>query len=849
MPAQNPYRLPRTIVPRRYEIHIEPDLDAGVFDGTVRIDAEVEEPTRVVVLNAVDLDITYASIEGPGGSAMTSITYDSDLERAAIEFREELPVDEVRLNLEFNGALSDKLSGFYRSTYTSAAGTSESIGVTQFEATDARRAFPCFDEPDFKAVFSLELVIPQDMFAVANGRIAESTPLDDGRRLVRFEDTMVMSTYIVAWVIGHLEQSKTRRSGHTDISVICPVGHLHLTGFALDAAESTLSFHERYYGIPFDGDKLDMVAVPDFAFGAMENHGCVTYREALLLLDEASVTQSEKSRVADVIAHELAHMWFGNYVTMRWWNGIWLNEAFATFMELHAVDDFAPAWERWKQFTLERSMAFTVDGLVATRPIEYKVESPSEADGMFDVLTYQKGASVLRMLEQHIGAETFRDGIRRYLADHAHSNTETSDLWAALEDVSGAGVGDMMDTWIYQGGYPIIHVSAPCDRRSVTLGQSRFLYRGEDDGRRWIVPISLAIHSKSGVGMRHIRLNTDSVTIEFDEPFDWLNANAGGHGFYRVDYESDLVELIIESKSRLDAVERFGLVDDLWANVLSGGATAEEFWRLCLAFRDETRIEVWRGIIGGLSSLSRIFADDELELYREGVREVVRPTYERLGWEPIEGETDLDRDLRGLILDTMGSLGADVDVRKRADVIHTRYLEGDSGLDADVVAASIAILAAAGDEADHVAFGRLYRTADTPQERLRYLFALVGFDDPLLFADTLALTTSDEVRIQDAPFLLSRAMTSRERGADAWHFIATRWDDLVERFEPSSIVRMLAGIRSLADPLLADAVAAFFDGLELTTGRKTLDQYLEMLEVNRAFRERERGRFSPDRGV
>ena len=317
------------------------------------------------------------------------------------------------ITLRFRGVLNDQLAGFYRSTFTDDAGETRVIATTQFEATDARRAFPCFDEPDRKAVFGVTLDVPAGLGAWSNGRLVSESPLPGGGRRITFADTISMSTYLVAFVVGPLEQTPVVDADGVALSVVHPPGRAGLTAFALEAGAHALRFFTNWFGIPYPGDKLDLVAIPDFAFGAMENLGCVTFRETALLVDPGARLALELERVADVVAHEIAHMWFGDLVTMRWWNGIWLNEAFATFMATMCTDDFRPAWKRWVSFGSEREAAMATDVLHSTRPVEYPVGPPEEAQGMFDVLTYQKGCGVLRMLERFLGAEPFRDGIRR----------------------------------------------------------------------------------------------------------------------------------------------------------------------------------------------------------------------------------------------------------------------------------------------------------------------------------------------------------------------------------------------------------------------------------------------------
>ncbi|MGH7253215.1 MAG: M1 family metallopeptidase, partial [Nitrospiraceae bacterium] len=410
----DPYRLPRQVVPTRYDIRLVPDLTTSVFAGVEIITVMVHEPTSEIVLNATELERSEAAIENEEGRVFDGrVELDEPTERGRVRFPETLRPGEWRLRIAFKGILNDKLRGFYRSTYKDQTDAPRVLAATQFEATDARRAIPCWDEPAFKAVFSVTLVIDPGLTAVSNTRII-SERVEGGKKVLRFADTIRMSTYLLAFVVGDLEATDAVQVGRTPLRVWCVPGKRHLTGFALEVAADSLRFFQDYYGLPYPGDKLDLLAIPDFASGAMENLGAITFRENALLVDRQASTHGELERVADVIAHENAHMWFGDLVTMSWWNGLWLNEAFATFMGMLAVDAWKPDWQRWGTFSLSRAAALSVDGLHSTRPIEYPVRAPHDADAMFDVLTYEKGASVLRMLEQYLSPDVFRAGVRDY---------------------------------------------------------------------------------------------------------------------------------------------------------------------------------------------------------------------------------------------------------------------------------------------------------------------------------------------------------------------------------------------------------------------------------------------------
>ena len=844
------------MIPSHYRLHLEPDLDAATFTGRCATDLRIETATDSIVCNSLELDILGAGLshETLGTLKPTSITIDADTERVIFGFGVELPPGTAVLEVDFAGSLGDKLRGFYRSTFIDADGIERAVATTQFEATDARRAFPCWDEPDFKASFGVTLVVDHDHLAISNAAEIERMPDPHrpGRDIVRFADTMRMSTYLVAFVIGPLEATDPVDVDGTPLRVVFPRGKGHLTGHALEVGAFCLRFFADYYDIPYPGDKLDLVAIPDFAFGAMENLGCITFREILLLVDPANTTQAELLNVTDVINHELAHMWFGDLVTMKWWNGIWLNEAFATFAEMLATDAFRPEWERWVTFGLARTAAFDTDALTSTRPIEYPVISPADAEGMFDILTYEKGAAVVRMLETYLGPEAFRDGIRAYLRAHSYGNTETTDLWDAIEATTGEPVRRIMDSWIFQGGFPVIDVELVNDGRTLRLSQRRFGYAGDlgdgiatdpaHDETLWSIPLLFSQRSATDglITFERVLMDRRSMDIDLVEPASWIFVNTEGTGFYRANYAPDLRAALATHLSDLSPIERYGLLDDTWASVLADENDAASFLRMLDAFAAETDLSVWQRMIAALGALDRLVEGDERELLQKRVRGLVAPALARLGDEPRTGESDRDRALRGALFEALGTLGNDPEARARARVLVDM---GDLAGDAALRAAAVTILASHGGQSEFDEFQRRMTEATTPQETIRMLGALAEFPGEEQMRQLLNLTLTDSVRSQDAPLLLRRALTNRHCGAMAWHFIAAEWESLNQRLPSNSIARLLEGIRHLSDPAVAPEVFVFFETHEVPQGDLIVAQHLERLEVNVALRQRESARF------
>ncbi len=879
------YRLPRTVTPMRYELTITPDLGAATFAGEEAVSLQIHQPITEVVLNAAELQIATASLTTPDGSAhQLAVAMNEPDEQVVLRLPTEVPPGPATLRLRFSGTLNDKLRGFYRSTFDDPAGGTQVIATTQFESTDARRAFPCWDEPDRKAVFSVTLVVDEGLAAISNAAVASESrvgesPAGEGKRRVRFADTMPMSTYLVAMVVGPLEATEAIDVDGVPLRVVHVPGKAHLCDFALEVGAHALRFFSAWFAIAYPADKLDLIALPDFAAGAMENLGAVTFREQVLLIDPAAASRAELERVADVVSHEIAHMWFGDLVTMRWWNGLWLNEAFATFMELLCVDAFRPEWQRWVTFGLSRGTAMETDGLASTRPIEFPVGRPAEAEGMFDILTYEKGAAVLRMLERYLGAEPFRRGISHYLDAHRHANAETTDLWDAIETVTGEPVRATMDSWIFQGGHPLVQVSASGNRRALALDQRPFRYRPEAAergaiGADWQVPVMLragiegagiegagiegagiegaGIEGAGGGGpggsdgagsgehVEHHRvlLAAGGSRVDLGGRVRWVVVNEGGWGFYRSHQYGGLAEALPHRLGDLDPLERFNLVSDTWAEVLAGTQALPAFLALVGRLTDESDPSVWGVVVGALALLDRVAGHQSREMLQSFARARLRPALERVGWTARSGEGERTGTLRATLLDALGTLADDAVVIEWARRIHAEAVAGKDTIEADLTGAVVAVVAVNGGEADFEAFLERYRHPANPQEETRYLYGLARFREPDLVARALELART-EARTQNAPFMINLVLVNREGGPAAWEFVKAHWDELLARFPRNTIPRMLSGVSGLCRPSLAADVRAFLGDHPVPSGGRTVEQSLERLEVNLAFAQRD----------
>ncbi len=824
--SDNPYRLARTVVPRAYRIRLSPRLDESDFDGTVEIDVDVAEGVDEITLNAIELEVGPASVRVGSRTLVSSApTFHETFETATFTFGEAIPAGPATVSLSFRGRLNDQLRGFYRSTFEDSDGVTHVIATTQFASTDARRAFPCWDDPAYKATFQVTLVVPERLAAYANTHEVASISLGDGTREVKFAPSMVMSSYLVAFVVGAFEPSPPTTVAGTTLRVIYPLGKGQLVHWALESAVHALEFFTDYFAIPYPGDKIDLIAIPDFAAGAMENLGLVTFRETELLIDPQTASVPELERVALVVNHELAHMWFGDLVTMDWWEGIWLNEAFATFMESICTDHFRPQWQKWVGFSSSRESAFAVDAQHSTRAIEYPVVSPDECRGMFDVLTYIKGCAVLRMLEQFLGEETFRNGIRIYLTRHAYANTVTKDLWLSLEEVSGQPVGEIMDTWIRQGGFPLVRVDGS------SISQEPFSYRPAMGtsaiGEQWKIP--LAVRSlDGGPTVAHLM----GRTTELSEPGPFV-VNAGGWGFFRTAYATSQLSELSSRLSDLDALERSVLVSDTWASIQSGHSTFTDLFALARGLSQFDEPAPWRVVARAINLLDRIVDSDGRTALASAVRTLFLPVYDRLTFAGTADDSSQAKELRTLTIDVLGRYANDGDVIARATEMFDRgVLEGDL---ADAV---VAVTMAQGRPGDLEKCHERERDAPTPQEARRYLFAPAGSSDPAVIFETFERCFRD-VRTQDAPYLVGALLRSRVAGEVVWRRLAERLDEALERFPSMGVVAMVSGVGYLVgSPDLAREIRAFHDGHPLPVGQQQVLQALDLMDVNVAVKVR-----------
>jgi puromycin-sensitive aminopeptidase len=832
----NPFRLPRHTLPTHYDIRLELDLETFTFAGTVGIDIDVVEATDTLVLNTAEIEIKSAGLSD--GTVITEIVNDDESERATLSLGSTLAPGSYRLDMEHSGIINDQLRGLYRSVYRDAEGNEHVLATSQCQATDARRVFPCWDEPDFKATYQTTMVVADGLEAYSNTAELERVKLDDGRVEFRFDKTMKMSTYLLAFIAGPFEATEPRVVRGTPIRVIVPKGNLHLTDIALENAVFCFEYLSDYYGIPYPADKLDHIAIPDFAAGAMENVGMITYRDAYLVIDPEKASQGELQNSLDVIGHEIAHQWFGNLVTMAWWEGAWLNEAFASFMELKATDAMRPEWKRWLAFAnLEVPWAMGTDQLASTRPIEFEVTAPEEVDQMFDAITYGKGSAVLHMIDEFVGVENFRRGVGNYLRKHSYANTVTTDLWEGLDSASEYPVSEIMDTWVYQRGFPQIDVKLVED--GVRISQRRYLaIPDETDTTIWKVPVQLRGLADGQSFRTKYLLTEDEAVVPVVGDVDWVVANAGGHGFYRTRYADDIFEALLTHVEDLGDIERYTLVSDTLGFVRNGQLPVSSFLDLASRFGHEEEQAIWSIITGGLGLVEHHALDEEARPGFEGfVSELVSPAMERLGWEPREGDTDLMRKLRGDLIATLGNLARDGAVIQRCRELVDDILSG-AILDPEVSTAALAVYARNGDAAEHARLWQAYKASATPLDQVRYLRSVATVETETEALDTLDKIVDGDIRTQDGFWVFARLLMG-EAGPEVWANARSRWDDVLAVMPGMTRPRVVEGLPALSQPEVAADVKGFFAEHPLPEASRALEQKLELLDANVKLRERE----------
>eukprot|EP00211_Chloroparvula_japonica_P005190 CAMPEP_0119122522 /NCGR_PEP_ID=MMETSP1310-20130426/2751_1 /TAXON_ID=464262 /ORGANISM="Genus nov. species nov., Strain RCC2339" /LENGTH=855 /DNA_ID=CAMNT_0007112187 /DNA_START=44 /DNA_END=2608 /DNA_ORIENTATION=- len=832
--------LPGVAHPRQYDVRLEPDLAAYTFKGEVDVTIDTKEAVTELTLHCLDIAIGRCSLRVPGEPEereAVATTFDASKETVTFRFATTVPVAEgLVLRVSYTGCLNDKMKGFYRSAYE-ADGSQKIMAVTQFEATDARRALPCWDEPSYKAVFVVTLVVEDGLTALSNMPVA-SEAMVGGKRVVKFEPSPLMSTYLLAFLVGDMSYVATSTPDGVDVRVYTQRGKESQGKFALEVAVKAIPYYNDYFGISYPLPKMDLVAIPDFAAGAMENWGLVTYRETALLVDPAASSSFTMQWVAIVVAHEIAHQWFGNLVTMEWWSDLWLNEGFASWIEYLLVDHLFPEWHMWDEYAVDHfAAALRLDAMRSSHPIEVPVYSAAEIDEIFDSISYCKGSAVIRMLAAYLGGDTFASALNFYLTRHQYGNATTEDLWKALGEHTGMPVKELMDTWTKQMGYPFVHAVLQGPQR-LRCSQERFLAAPgiRDEDSRWFVPLTVVV-GVTGRPAVELRADLRERDVFIDLPEDWtyVKVNPRCEGFYRVRYEPALVARLLPlvGAGTLPPVDRLSIQSDAAAFANSGVMPVDTLLDIVSAYAGETNFNVWSSLSASLLGLEALLEDTPgHDLFQRWVVQLLGQIRDRIQWDPVEGESLVESKLRSLILGILIRCNDQAAITTACARV-TSFLATGEGLSTDL--RSMAYRAAVRHCPDRTAYDALLaraRSSDLQEEKMRCYMALGTSRDPNLLRETLELAKSDEVRSQDAVSVIAAVGRNRFGRHMAWEYLKANWDVFTKKYESGSLLIGLVSVCTrFATEQMANEVEAFLTVHPVPTLDRVREQSVERIRL------------------
>jgi aminopeptidase N/puromycin-sensitive aminopeptidase len=770
-------RLPGGATPSHYGLTFNINFANNTFEGDETIDLTLAQSSNTITLNAVEIDFHNVTVSSGGQTQTATVSTDEKNEMATFTVEKPLAAGPATVHVLYTGHLNDKLRGLYLSTYKG-----RKYAVTQMESTDARVAFPSFDEPAYKATFDITAIVDKGDTAISNN-VVESDKLGPGdKHTIKFATTPKMSSYLVALTVGDWKCAHDEVDG-IKLGVCTVPGKENLTRFPLDATKAILHYYNNYYGIKYPLKKLDQIAVPDFQAGAMENWGAIIYRETALLVDEKTGSFGAKRNVADVIAHEVAHQWFGDLVTAAWWDDIWLNEGFATWMTPHPVGAWKPDW-LISQDVVDGSLeALSRDAVKNTRPIHQEATTRGEIETLFDGIAYGKTAAVLHMLESYLGPDTFRAGINLYLKEHAYGNATATDFWNAMARASHKPVDQIMPTFVMQAGEPYVETSAKCDGGNTTLhlSQKRYFNTPEEfnapNDQIWQIPVCVKAVGQA-MGQNQCFLMTKrEEEFQVKGCSKFLFPNAGGLGYYRFSYDANaLRELGDAAKQGLSPDERIALVGDEWALMRAGKANVGDYLSLGSQFKDTPGYVLLENFTGYLETVNNdLVTDADRPAFQAWVRQTFSPMLQQLGYVPGANEPPTERQKRAILFDVLGTIGNDPQVVQQAQSMVQQYMQDPGSVDPTLVRAVITVAARHGNAELYNEFKAQMKAAKTPEMYYRYFHALGEFQQPDLIQQTLAMSLTPEVRGQDL-YMLPRMMDNPAAEDATWNFMRQNYD-------------------------------------------------------------------------
>ncbi|KAG5678359.1 hypothetical protein PVAND_008041 [Polypedilum vanderplanki] len=838
-------RLPKDVVPVHYELHFTPNLADFTFTGSSKIQIKINQDIDRITLNSVDLKISDVLVKLENGEVIksTETVNITESEIANFLFEKLLPKsDNASLEMSFEGELNDKMKGFYRSKYLSHPELEERYACcTQFEATDARRCFPCWDEPAIKATFNISMTIPQDRVGLSNMPMIEEIKHDNKLKTLKFSTSPIMSTYLVAMVVGEYDFVEGNSDDGVHIRVFTPVGKKDQGLFALEVATKVLPYFKDYFQIAYPLPKLDLIAIQSFAAGAMENWGLITYRETMVLVDKENTSLIRKQNIALTIAHEIGHQWFGNLVTMYWWNNLWLNESYASFVEFLCVNHLFPEYDIWTQFLTDMyTPALDADCLENSHPIEVEVNNPSEIDEIFDEISYNKGASVIRMLHNYLGDDDFKKGMNLYLTKYQYRNTVTENLWECLEEASGKIVRNIMRTWVEQKGFPKVKVIQNVqedNHRRLVLEQTKFTADNSlDEKSFWMIPISISTPKSENAFTTVLDKKEIEITIENVSANDWIKINPSTIGFFRTQYTSEMLEKFVPAIKNLSIppLDRLGLHDDLFALVQNGSNSTVESLKLIKSYSNEDNYTVWSSISTSLSKLKNILSHTDLtDKFNAFGKHLFTPLSEKLGWESKPDETHLETLLRSLIL---GKLVSFKDEKTCEEAKRRFYLhkEGKQILPADLRMTCYRGVLQNADEKVYNEMLELYRATDLHEEKDRISRALGSMSDITLLQKVIQFAMSEEVRTQDAVFVIASVAINPVGRDLTWNFFKENWKILLDQYSGGFLLTRLVKhvTENFASEEKSVEIEKFFKHHEFAGAERTVQQSIETVRLN-----------------